>query len=59
MRAAIGGRGKRGGGRVIYYFLTARESCYLFAYSKSEQGDLTAAQLKRLVDVMNEELSDG
>ena len=60
MRAAIGGRGKRGGGRVIYCFWTARESCYLvFAYSKSEQGDLTAAQLKRLVDVMNEELSDG
>ena len=58
MRAAISGRGKRGGGRVIYYFLTARESCCL-AYSKSEQGDLTAAQLKRLVDVMNEELSDG
>ena len=60
MRAAIGGRGKRGGGRVIYYFWTARDSCYLvFAYSKTKQGDLTAVQLKRLVDVLNEELSDG
>lgn len=54
------GRGKRGGGRVICYFWTARDSCYLvFAYSKTDRGDLTAAQLKRLVEVLSEELSDG
>jgi hypothetical protein len=29
MRAAIGGRGKRGGGRIIYYLWTARDTCYL------------------------------
>ena len=28
MRAAIGGRGKRGGGRIIYYLWTARDTCY-------------------------------
>ena len=47
-------------GRVIFYFWTARDCCYLvFAYSKTEQGDLPAAQRKRLVDVTNEESSDG
>jgi hypothetical protein len=60
MRAAIGGRGKRGGGRIIYYLWTARDTCYLvFAYSKTEQGDFTASQLKRLAEVVNEEWSDG
>lgn len=44
MRAALGGRGKRGGARVIYYLWTARDCCYLvFAYAKSERDDLTAA----------------
>jgi hypothetical protein len=60
MRAAIGGRGKRGGGRIIYYLWTACDTCYMvFAYSKTERGDLTASQLKRLAEVVNEEWSDG
>jgi hypothetical protein len=60
MRAAIGGRGKRGSGRIIYYLWTARDTCYLvFAYSKTEQSDLTASQLRRLAEVVNEEWSDG
>lgn len=46
LRAAIAGRGKRGGARVIYYVWNERDCCYLiFAYAKNEQGDLTRAQL--------------
>ena len=60
MRGAFGGRVKRGGGRINYYRWTARDTCYLvFVYSKTEQGDLTASQLQRLAEVVNEEWSDG
>jgi hypothetical protein len=60
MRGAFGGRFKRSGGRIIYYRWTARVTCYLvFAYSKTEQGDLTASQHQRLPEVVNEEWSDG
>ena len=60
LRAAVGGRGKRGGARVVYYLWTAHDCCYLvFAYAKNEQGDLTAAQLKRLAQVVSEEIDDG
>jgi hypothetical protein len=60
LRVPLPGRGKRGGGRVIYYLWTARDRCYLvFAYAKNAQSDLTAAQLKRLAAVVEEELGDG
>jgi hypothetical protein len=60
LRAAIGGRGKRGGARVIYYVWNERDRCYLiFAYAKNEQGDLTRAQLKTLAAVLDKELDDG
>jgi len=50
------GRGKRGGLRVIYYWDAARESCYmLFVYGKTEQGDLTPAQVRALARVVREE----
>jgi len=52
------GRGKRGGLRVIYYWEAAQETCYmLFAYSKSEQGDLTAAQVRTLAKIVREEFA--
>jgi hypothetical protein len=60
LRAAIAGRGKRGGARVIYYVWNERDLCYLiFAYAKNEQGDLTPAQLKALAAVLAKELDDG
>jgi hypothetical protein len=60
LRAGLAGRGKRGGARVIYYWWTERECCYLvFAYPKNVQGDLTAAQLKTLAALMKEVLRDG
>ncbi len=48
--------GKRGGLRVIYYW-AAEESVFymLFVYCKTEQGDLTAAQVKILGRLVREE----
>lgn len=44
------GGGKRGGLRVIYYRDVRNSTCYLlFVYRKSEQGDLSLAQI-RLVE---------
>jgi mRNA-degrading endonuclease RelE of RelBE toxin-antitoxin system len=43
------GRGKSGGVRVIYYWITTEAQILLLTiYSKSEQGNLTAAELKRI-----------
>ncbi len=44
VRFAASGRGKRGGARVIYYFLDDSTPLYaLLVYPKSEKADLTAA----------------
>jgi len=52
------GKGKRGGIRVIYYYLTKDEKIFmLYAYSKSRKDDLDANELKMLRDVVKEELS--
>ena len=60
LRWSIPGAGKRGGIRVIYYWITAEEQIYmLYAYPKSKQENLTLAQLKLLKDVVTEELSHG
>ncbi len=42
------GRGKRGGIRVIYYCWSEQRLYMVFAYDKTEQGDLTPGQLKML-----------
>ena len=42
------GRGKRGGLRIIYYCWAEEKLYMLFAYEKTEQGDLTPEQLKVL-----------
>jgi len=58
LRWAGSGRGKRGGIRVIYYYLTADEQIYmLYAYPKSEKDDLTSDQLKQLKQLVEEQLS--
>lgn len=60
VRIPLPGRGKRGGGRVIYYWWAKEERCYLlYGYAKNVQSDLTAEQLRCLARAMTEELKDG
>ena len=56
LRWAAVGRGKRGGLRVIYYWVPDEEVFYmLYAYAKNEQGDLTPAQVRVLARLVREE----
>lgn len=56
LRWSAGGHGKRGGIRVIYYWLLPREAILLlYAYPKSEQDDLTAEQLRQIKKVVERE----
>ena len=51
------GKGKRGGLRVIYYYLTAEHQIWLFTlYDKGEASDLTADEKKALKKAINAEL---
>lgn len=60
LRTALPGRGKRGGARVIYYWWSRKQRCYLvYAYAKNEKSDLTREQLKQLARIMKEETQDG
>ena len=57
LRWRSGGRGKRGGVRVIYYWDTPAETIYLLLiYAKAKQEDLTPEQLKMLSKLVREEL---
>jgi hypothetical protein len=56
LRWSAGGHGKRGGIRVVYYWFMSKDTIFLlFAYSKSEQDDLTPEQLKQLKKVVEGE----
>ncbi len=59
MRIQLEGRGKRGGGRVIYLDVFEKENLYLlFAYPKNVQEDLTSDQKKaihKLIDAIRKE----
>ena len=56
VRWAISGRGKRGGVRVIYYWVVAQDQILmLFMYPKNEKDDLTPAQLKVLREIVEKE----
>lgn len=56
LRWAAPGRGRRGGLRVIYYWVPDEEVFYmLYAYAKKEQGDLTPAQVRVLARLVREE----
>jgi len=58
LRVALPGRGKRGGARMIYYWQSARGTCYLiYAYAKNRQENLTPAQIRMLSAAMKEVLS--
>jgi hypothetical protein len=50
VRIGASGRGKRGGARVIYYFHgEAMPVCLLALFAKNEKADLTPAERKALV----------
>ena len=50
MRIPLQGRGKRSGGRVIYwYYNTGYPAILMWAFAKNEASDLTSAQKKSLV----------
>lgn len=56
IRCAQGGRGKRGGCRVIYYWDVKSEGFFmLLAYPKTEKDDLTRSELKDLRSLVKEE----
>ena len=55
VRWAAGGKGKSGGVRVIYYWLTADHQIVLLTlYGKGEKENLSAAELKRIVKLIEE-----
>ena len=61
IRVAAKGKGKRGGARVIYYYLESVKRFYLLTiYAKNEVSDLTSAEkkaLKRFVEGWKNEQS--
>ena len=59
LRIKLEGRGKSGGGRVIYLDVFEKEHLYLlFAYPKNVQEDLTSEQKKaiqRMIEIIRKE----
>ncbi len=59
LRIQLEGRGKSGGGRVIYLDVFEREDLYLlFAYPKNVQEDLTSEQrkaIRKLIEAIRKE----
>lgn len=51
-RFALPGRGKSGGGRVIYYVFAGSELFMMTAYPKNEQDDLSPSQRKEILAVV-------
>ena len=57
LRWTISGKGKRGGTRVIYYWLRPRGTILmLFVFKKNERSDLTKDQIKTLKAIAAKEL---
>jgi hypothetical protein len=55
IRFAMGGKGKRGGGRAIYVVVWRADTAYLlFAYSKAVQEELSSVQREALAAVIKE-----
>jgi mRNA-degrading endonuclease RelE of RelBE toxin-antitoxin system len=52
----MSGKGKRGGTRIIYYWLRPRDTILmLFVFRKNEQSDLSRDQLKVLKAIVAKE----
>ena len=59
MRVGLQGRGKRGGGRVIYWFYNEEfPAVLLWAFAKNEVSDLTRQQLALLAKAADGLLED-
>lgn len=59
IRVGAKGRGKRGGARVIYYFVDRHGTIYLLmAYPKNEQANLTEGE-KRMLRTIARQLEEG
>jgi hypothetical protein len=59
MRIPLMGRGKRGGGRIIYWFHSdSFPAVLLWVFAKNEAADLTNDQRTRLAAVANAILTD-
>jgi len=59
MRIALKGRGKRGGGRVIYWFHSpGRPAVLLWLFAKNEAADLTKDQYRRLAASVEKVIED-
>lgn len=59
IRWSAGGRGKRGGARIIYYWATNNDQIFmLYAYAKNERDDLTKDQLSMLREVVISEFKN-
>jgi mRNA-degrading endonuclease RelE of RelBE toxin-antitoxin system len=57
LRWTMSGKGKRGGTRIIYYWLRPRDTILmLFVFRKNEQSDLSVDQLKILKAIVAKEL---
>lgn len=55
LRFGYAGRGKRGGGRAIYFLMMADDTAVMvFAYGKSDQEDLTPDQRRAALDLIKE-----
>lgn len=48
------GKGKRGGYRLLYYVVTPTAVILITVYSKSEQSDITVAQIRRILREFDE-----
>lgn len=60
VRWNLSGQGKRGGLRVIYYWIEQNDEIYMiYAYKKSRSENLTSKQLQELRAVVEEELNNG
>ena len=58
LRVAAKGHGKRGGARMIYYWVVARDRILLLdIYAKNEKEDLSADELKQLRTLMEDYLT--
>lgn len=57
IRMRLAGRGKRGGARIIYYWIKDHSRIYmLLVYAKNETADLSASELRMLGDLVHKEL---
>ena len=55
VRWAAGGKGKSGGLRIIYYWMKSDDQIFLLTlYGKGDKADLSAAEIKQVVKLIEE-----